>query len=240
MADFRMKTRGRKAAERAETAAGSGRRRRLTTTHALASPGHAPHAPHAAAKRSVRFLREFLASPGTVGAVMPSSRHLANKMVEGVRFDRARVVVEYGPGTGSFTGHIVRRLHPGARFFAVELSPRMAREWRKRYPGLTVHRASVADMPEICEEEGVSKVDVIFSGLPWTSFNEDLQRELLGATAAVLRPGGLLITFAYRASALLPAARRFRKLLPDYFSKVTRSRPVWRNLPPAFVLRCVK
>jgi phospholipid N-methyltransferase len=196
--------------------------------------------PVSVARRNVRFIREFLASPGTVGAVMPSSRHLARTMVEGVRFDRAKVVVEYGPGTGSFTGHIVRRLAPGAKFFAVELSPRMAREWRKRYPGLRVHRASVADMPRICREEGVRKVDVIFSGLPWTSFKEDQQRELLGATAAVLRPGGLLVTFVYRTSALLPAARRFRRLLPEYFRTVTRSRHVWRNLPPAFVIRCEK
>jgi phospholipid N-methyltransferase len=39
---------------------------------------------------------------------------------------------------------------------------------------------------------------------------------------------------------MMPAVRRFRRMLPDYFSRVTRSRHVWRNLPPAFVIRCEK
>ncbi|MEX2217647.1 MAG: methyltransferase domain-containing protein [Phycisphaerales bacterium] len=190
------------------------------------------------AGQSVRFIREFLSHPKRVGAVAPSSRFLAEKMVEGVNFARAGVVVEYGPGTGAFTREIVARLAPGARYFAVELSPRMAREWRRRHPGLRVHRDSVANMRAICDAEGVESVDVIVSGLPWASFDEGLQRELLGATAAVLRPGGALVTFGYRGASMLPAARRFRKLLPEYFSRVSRARYVWRNLPPAFVIRC--
>lgn len=215
----------------------------LSTTQAYAprrtSPLHE-------ARRHVRFVREFLANPMVVGAVAPSSRHLAEKMVEGVDFEHARVVVEYGPGMGSFTGHIVRRLAPGATYFAVELSPRMAREWRRRYPGLRVVRDSVANMAEICRAEGIGTaegaggVDVIFSGLPWASFKEPLQRELLEATAAALRPGGMLVTFGYKVATLLPAAKRFHRMLPEYFSSVKRSRTVLRNLPPAFVVRCVK
>jgi len=202
-------------------------------------PAGGAHAVARAARRNVRFIREFLANPTGVGAVAPSSRHLAELMVEGVDFEHARVVVEYGPGTGSFTGEIVKRLAPGTKYFAVEIAPRMAREWRRRYPGLRIHRDSVADMPRLCREEGVKGgVDVIFSGLPWAAFKEPLQRELLAATAEVLRPGGLLVTFGYRVGRLMPAGRRFQRLLPQYFSKVTRSRYVWRNLPPAFVILC--
>jgi phosphatidylethanolamine/phosphatidyl-N-methylethanolamine N-methyltransferase len=191
-------------------------------------------------KQNYRFIREFLANPGSIGAIAPSSRHLARRMVEGIDFSGAHVVAEYGPGTGAFTGHITRRLAPGAKFFAVEISPHLSRIWRQRYPGLKIHRESVAKMPELCREEGVDGVDVIFSGLPWASFKEPLQRELLAATASVLRPGGVLVTFGYQIGTWLPAGRRFHKLLPEYFSKVTRSRYVWRNLPPAFVVRCEK
>jgi phospholipid N-methyltransferase len=204
------------------------------------SPSGPAEAALRAARHNVRFIREFLKNPVMVGAVAPSSKHLARKMVEGVDFEKAKVVVEYGPGMGSFTGHIARRLAPDATYFAVELSPRMAREWRKHYPGLRVVRDSVANMPEICKAEGVDGVDVIFSGLPWTNFKEPLQRELLEATSRVLKPGGLLITFGYRVGRLMPSGRRFHKLLPEYFSSVTRSRHVWRNLPLAFVIRCEK
>ena len=54
----------------------------------------------------------------------------------------------------------------------------------------------------------------------------------------VLRPGGQFVTFAYHAGTLLPAGRRFKKLLPRYFSSVEKSPTVWRNAPPAFVYRC--
>jgi phospholipid N-methyltransferase len=92
----------------------------------------------------------------------------------------------------------------------------------------------------LCKQEGIEAVDVIFSGLPWASFDDDLQERVLDATLRVLRPGGQLITFGYRVGTFLPKGRRFYKRLPSYFSSVQRSEYVWRNLPPAFVVRCTK
>ena len=54
----------------------------------------------------------------------------------------------------------------------------------------------------------------------------------------VLKPGGQFVTFAYLQGLLLPAGRRFRAKLKRSFSDVTKSKIVWRNLPPAFVYRC--
>jgi phospholipid N-methyltransferase len=54
----------------------------------------------------------------------------------------------------------------------------------------------------------------------------------------VLPPGGQFVTFAYLQGLLIPAGRRFGKLLGDYFSEVRKSPTVWRNTPPAFVYRC--
>jgi phospholipid N-methyltransferase len=161
-------------------------------------------------------------------------------MVEGVPLAGSQAVVEFGPGTGSFTDHILPRLPVACRFFAIELNPTMADLWRARHPGRTLHRDSVKNVDSICEREGIPHVDVIFSGLPWASFDDTLQEETLEATLRVLKPGGQLITFGYRVGTFLPKGRRFYKRLPRYFSKVERSEYVWRNLPPAFVVRCTK
>ena len=62
------------------------------------------------------FLREFIARPATTGAIAPSSRFLAQAMVEEIELHTAEAVLEYGPGTGVFTEFILRELRPGAKF----------------------------------------------------------------------------------------------------------------------------
>jgi phospholipid N-methyltransferase len=191
-------------------------------------------------KHGYRFLREFITQPFVIGAVAPSSKRLARKMVEGVDFAAARAIVEFGPGTGAFTTKILRRLSPSCRYFAIELNPTMADLWRERHPGRTLHHGSVEHVDQFCAREGIEQVDVIFSGLPWASFDDRLQEATLAASLRVLKPGGQLITFGYRVGTMLPKGRRFYRRLPKFFSRVERSEYVWRNIPPAFVVRCTK
>lgn len=210
-----------------------------------------PHA-HPTAKPSTtkparrgkrQFLAEYIRKPTQIGAIAPSSPQLARKMIKSAGVDTAKAVVEFGPGTGAFTGEILRHLAPGATFFAIELSPLLAEHSRERHPKAKVHVGSAADVANFCHEEGLARtnsVDCIVSGLPWASFPEPLQRSILKASLAVLKPGGVLVTFGYHIGAMLPAGKRFARLLPDYFTSITRSGPIWLNLPPAFVIRCVK
>lgn len=191
------------------------------------------------AERAV-FLKEFIERPAMIGAITPSSAHLAKLLVDTVDLQSARAIAEYGPGTGVVTDEILRRLPAGARFFAVENSPAMAQDLRQVYPGLHVHARSAEEIEQIAREEGVASLDIVISGLPWASFPEDLQKRILTATAKVLRPGGEFITFGYHVGLLTPAGRRFRRALPTYFSTIGRSRTIWRNLPPAYAIRCVK
>ncbi len=187
---------------------------------------------------SFAFIRSFLRQPGTIGAIAPSSLGLARMMVDSVDWQAARVVVEYGPGTGVFTHQIASSLQPGTRFFAVEQSPQLADLTRRRVPSVTVYEDSVANIVEICQRESVEQIDAILCGLPWASFPQSLQRECFDAMLKVLKPGGMFATFAYWQGLLLPAGLRFRSLLKQTFCEVKHSPTVFRNLPPAFVYRC--
>ena len=205
------------------------------------------HATHPVAKKrasnsqyGVKFLKEFLTQPTKVGAVAPTSARLCRKMIDGIDFDSARAIAEYGPGTGVLTDQIVPRLSKRCTFFAVELNPEFAKLWREPYPSLKMYTDSAANIAELCRKEGVQQLDVVFSGLPWASFPEELQREILDATLPMLKPGGKLITFAYQVGRFTPAGRRFAKLIRSYFSKIEHSEMVWRNIPPGFVIRCTK
>lgn len=196
--------------------------------------------PDTAGSPAWTFLKNFARNPTAVGAIAPSSQGLVDVMVDWFDWETARSVVEYGPGTGVFTQAVCQRLHPEAKFFAIERSPELARVTRSRCPDVQVCEDSAADVGRLCQLNGMQQVDAIICGLPWASFPESLQTSILDATIDVLRPGGRFATFAYWQGVALPAGLRFSKRLRASFDSVERSPTVWRNVPPAFVYRCTK
>ena len=184
------------------------------------------------------FFRLYLKKPGVIGAIAPSSSHLARAMMEWLEWNDALVVIEYGPGTGSFTNEIIRNKLPECKYLGIEINAVLAGIFRKQFPSLTLYEDSVANVRAICDLEKVASADCIVCGLPWASFSASMQTTFLDAMMSVLRPGGQFVTFAYLQGLLLPAGQRFRRKLRRYFSQVSTSQTVWLNLPPAFVYRC--
>jgi phospholipid N-methyltransferase len=186
------------------------------------------------------FLKNFIQHPTAVGAISPSSQVLARTMIDWVDWENARGVVEFGPGTGVFTEAIQRALHPDAGFIAIEQSPELAQATRLRVPTANVIQGSATDVDAFCRKASIASVDAIICGLPWAAFSESLTDEIFESMFRVLRPGGQFATFAYWQGVILPAGIRFSRRLNRTFSQVEKSPTAWRNLPPAFVYRCVR
>lgn len=184
------------------------------------------------------FLKNFLRHPTQVGAVAPSSQGLVETMLEDFDWESVRNVLEFGPGTGVFTEGIMKRLHADARFVAIEMSPELAAITRQRCPSANVVEDSVVNVVDICRDASIDQVDAIVCGLPWASFGDQLQADIMDAMLQVLSPEARFATFAYWQGVVLPAGRRFSRRLRSTFSTVRRSPTVWRNVPPAFVYRC--
>ena len=191
-------------------------------------------------RETLTFLKTFLRHPTQVGAIAPSGPGLVRAMVQWFDWESARGIVEFGPGTGVFTEAIEAQRHPESKFFAIERSPEMAALARQRSPQTTIYEDSVTNVGHLCRREAMQQVDAIICGLPWASFSEALQSEIMEEMLGVLRPGGQFATFAYWQGVILPAGRRFSRRLHESFTTVQRSHTVWRNLPPAFVYRCVR
>ena len=185
----------------------------------------------------VLFLRKFLRAPIQIGAVAPSSAGLAELITADIGLEQACSVVELGPGTGAFTGAIERRLRPDVTLLAVEVDPVFARTVQERFPRVRVVNGPAERLLDYLDGQA-GTVDCIVSGLPWAIFPAHQQTCILNAILAALRPGGWFNTFTYVQSAWARPGRRFRRLLEASFSSVTRTRVIWRNLPPAFVYRC--
>lgn len=191
-------------------------------------------------KESLLFFYNFIRHPKATGSVFPSSRRLAEKMLEDAGLDTAATVVELGPGTGAFTGAIAERIGDPDTYLGIELREKLAAIVKKKYPHLLVVNDSAEKIVENLQKIGRKKADAVISGLPWATFDPGLQNRIMKSVTDALPPGGKFSTFTYLHAARLKAGRRFRLLLDENFSEVRESRTVWRNLPPAFVYHCTK
>jgi len=191
-------------------------------------------------KEQLGFLTTFVRHPFSVGAVAPSSRWLARRMVDDMGLDEADTIVELGPGTGAFTGAILERKGRQTEYVALELDTGFAAELGRRYPDIRIVNDSAERIAAHLESIDRKHADSIICGLPWASFPEDLQRRIMSSVVDALPAGGRFATFAYIHAAWFPTARKFRRFLEEHFTNVATTPVVWRNLPPAFVYRCTK
>lgn len=184
------------------------------------------------------FFKEFLTDPRRVGSVAPSGAQLAERMVRAASIGPHDVVVELGAGTGPVTD-VLRSEHPDAPLLVLEPGPDLAAHLRERFPGTAVVERLAQDLPEVCAAWGHPRVDRVVSSLPWTMWSDEVIAAGLDAVCEVLRPEGRMVTFSYlHSQALLPGARRFRRLLGERFEQVERTETQWLNLPPALVFVC--
>ncbi len=184
--------------------------------------------------------KQFFRKPMTTGAICASSLHLARQMTKKINLETAGVVVELGPGTGAITGEILKKLAPLSIFFAIELNQAVIPSFSKKFPEQIIYHDTAANLPNLLRLQNLSHADVILSGLPWTLFSASVQDEILEAITDSLPKGGFFTTFAYLHGAMIPSGIRFRQKLHENFRKVSTSKIIWDNIPPAFVYKCQK
>lgn len=184
------------------------------------------------------FLSAWVRNPARVGAVWPSSQRLSAKLARVAPGHGSPVVVELGPGTGAVTAQVARRLSPQGRHLAVELDPGMARYLERSHPGVEVVNGDARKLGGLLAERRIEHVDAVISGLPWSLFDRETQREILGQVVDVIGDTGVFTTFAYSHTLPIPSARRFKATLHEVFDEVVMTRTVWRNVPPAFCFLC--
>lgn len=204
-----------------------------------------PHDQPPARKREVGagqllFLKTFLRNPRSVAAVMPSSRRMGRMMADELTYRDDQTIVEIGPGTGTFTCELARRMAPGARMFAIEREPAFAQHLRRRLPGVDVCLGDAIDLQSHMQRRGLDSADYVVSGIGWPGVPPAPREVTLAAIADCLVPGGKFLTFGYHVSWALPSTWSFWRLLNRTFREVSISPVIWANVPPAFIYRCVK
>lgn len=171
------------------------------------------------------FMFLALCRPSTVGAILPSSRRLADAMAQAAA--GSQCLIELGAGTGAITAAL-RRSHPEVPLLAVELEPRLARQLSERFPTVQV-RAAAAD-EVLREAASVPGQTVLVSSLPFRSLPPPLRQRSSLAIERFLteRSGRRLVQYSYlpREPFVLRHAEQLRW---------RRLAAVWGNAPPAWV-----
>src|SRR4051812_42059773 len=76
-----------------------------------------------ALREKAHFFANSLKEFETSAAVLPSSQALVDAMLAPLPLATAKVVVEFGPGTGVMTRSLLEHMRPDAKLYAIELDP---------------------------------------------------------------------------------------------------------------------
>jgi phosphatidylethanolamine/phosphatidyl-N-methylethanolamine N-methyltransferase len=178
---------------------------------------------------SARFLKTLVASPRLTGAVAPSGRALARMMAAATGLPAHGLVIELGPGTGPVTQALIETRIAPERLVLIEYDPRFCRMLEGRFEGLRVIQGDAYDLPRTLASFAGKEVAAVVSSLPLLNQPPPRRTKLIADAFALMGPAGAFVQFTYGLQSPIP-----REVCAGRYSAV-RSRPILRNLPPAFV-----
>lgn len=181
--------------------------------------------------QALRFALNFLRYPYMLGSVVPSSRFLVDDVMAQVNWERAKVVVEYGPGVGTITQEALKRMRPDATLIAIELNPNFFRFLGDEIqdPRFRVVHGSAVDVRQVLTDLNLPQADYIISGIPFSSMGVPLRRSIAQEARQALQPDGALVVYQFTRVAL--------PYLESNFTSVRRAFQPW-NILPAHIYYC--
>ena len=178
---------------------------------------------------SARFLKSLVATPRLTGAVAPSGRALARAMAAAAGSPSHGLVIELGPGTGPVTRSLIATRVPPERLVLVEYDPGFCRMLESRFADVRVIQGDAYDLSRTLAAFAGQPIAAVVSSLPLLNQPPPRRTKLIADAFALMGPAGVFVQFTYGLQSPVP-----REACANRYSAI-RSRPILRNLPPAFV-----
>lgn len=177
------------------------------------------------------FARNFFKHPRMLGSIIPSSSFLVRRLLDQIDWERARVLVEYGPGVGTISREILARMHPEARLVVVETNGDFVSFLQGSIPDprLDVVHGSAEDIATILSEYKLNAADHVIAGIPFSTMPDAIRTGVLEATQRVLDPAGSLLIYQFSPKVHNDLQRVFSHVKRDF-------EPL--NIPPAQLYFC--
>lgn len=176
------------------------------------------------------FVAKFFRQGTIIGAVTPSSRWMARRLLQDIDLTGDCCVVELGAGTGPITAELLRVAGPRCRAIVVERDPDFCARLRGRFPSAEVVEADARDLERLLSERRIQQVDHVLCGLALPWFAPPDRHCILDCVRRHLAANG-----SFRQLTYMPwlHTREYRR----YFDRVG-FRLVVRNLPPGGFYVC--
>jgi phospholipid N-methyltransferase len=175
--------------------------------------------------RARTFFTRFLKSPRAVASPFESSERMVQSLLEPLDWTSFEIIVEYGPGTGSFTRYALEHMRRDARLFAIDTDPAFTESLSQNLddPRLTALTGAAENVGAILGAHGVAHADLIISGVPFSSLEPRCAARILAQTEMLLGQTGLFAAYQVRST--------LGRMLHQRFATLKRSYE-WRNVPP--------
>ncbi len=178
--------------------------------------------------RDLEFLKTAFRDYAQVGALVPSSRYVAERIV-GCLSPADRFIVEYGAGDGVITRTLLPKLPAEGRVVAVEIKHELVAELERiNDPRLRVIHDDARNVSCQLSQLDLPQIDAVICGIPLSTRAlvdrgiRAMQREIIANSASALAPGGRFILYQHTFVAI-PTLKKF-------FSRVE-----WRFEPRNFL-----
>lgn len=180
-----------------------------------------------------------LATDKNIASVTPTSSFGVNRICKAIDFQKARVIVEYGPGGGVFTQRLLQRMHPDAHLIAIEANANFAHLLAEHFddPRLHLVNDSAENVLKILERYGHQNADYIISGIPFSLFSNELKERILRNTKKALGETGKFFVYQFFVS-LSKQETDIKKKLSQHM-RIVRKDFELLNVPPLRIYEAV-
>jgi len=189
--------------------------------------------PKPTSAQTLLFARNFFKYPNMLGWFLPSSRFLVERVLRQVDWVRARVIVEYGPGVGTFTWEILRRMRPDAVLVALETNAAFVKCLQESLSDHRLHivHGSAEDVQSVLAQLGHRHADYVISGIPFKTLREAVKEPIVRATHSVLDAKGTFLVYNFSRAVEPYLLRVFSNVRQDF-------EPL--NIMPARLFYCMR
>jgi len=182
------------------------------------------------------YMRHFVKDK-YIASITPTSefgvRHVCGK----IDFSGCRVLVEYGPGTGVFTRHLLSRMRPDSLVILIERNPGFARMLTKRFsdPRVVIRNECASNVLETLSACGELAADAVLSGIPFSFLPYETRMEIVKNSHSALREKGKFLAY----QTFYQSNHHLKEPLRSVFGSV-RVEYEMLNIPPMRIYEAVK
>ena len=173
----------------------------------------------------IRFIKGMMSTPKTVGAIMPTSARMANRMASIIDTGSGLPVLELGPGTGVITKAILDKGVKPEDLVSVEYSSEFVQHLRGKYPGVNFINGDAFSLSETLKDYRGMQFDSVISGIPLLNFPMHQRVTLIEELLKLIPVGRPVVQFSY--GPVSPVVAR-----PDSY-QIKHFDFIVRNIPPA-------